>query len=494
MIRNPYSKKRPRPAGWTSSSTLATGEQQPAPQGTNNVSQNPVAAGPRIPRVCRNPEETHNVKENAKNQMSDNYEKNRLSNETKQSDGNSRQQATDPTIARASTERSNGNTSNSKLATRPNPYTKNRTTVNGTLASTTNLVSRKNVFNPYTRNKTSVSRASALIPTPIARHEKTCPPQTKVPRAKESTGLNGSSAPGKQARNVSMPTSNSPRIGNQGQHPKVSHSVGNVTTNKMASAKGSAKLPSSMASIRPSSWTSTNDKRVSPTLVHSSPNISAVQQKAGTQSFNSTVVKNVSQAQYGKAEDETDRLPPELSYTPDEVKPIQDEYRMQLIKNANLSSPLKNGWTLFPHQKKAIIRSLTMRRMILALDMGLGKTLIGSVWSKAFKETFGHDKLKVFVICPVSLKEEWQRTAEEAAGLEVDGALKSKSKKGKKSTAQESAAKTKMKLSICSWAKVPKVVESSVQHFVVCCDEAHAMQSTQSQRTKDILKLVNDKR
>jgi len=51
-----------------------------------------------------------------------------------------------------------------------------------------------------------------------------------------------------------------------------------------------------------------------------------------------------------------------------------------------------------------------------------------------------------------------------------------------------------LKVSICSWAKVPKQVESHIEHFVVCCDEAHAMQSAQAQRTKDVLNLVEDKR
>jgi hypothetical protein len=54
------------------------------------------------------------------------------------------------------------------------------------------------------------------------------------------------------------------------------------------------------------------------------------------------------------------------------VKPVNDEHRALLVKNAHLASPLNNGWTLFSHQKKAILRGLLMRRMILALDMGLG--------------------------------------------------------------------------------------------------------------------------
>jgi SNF2 family DNA or RNA helicase len=194
-------------------------------------------------------------------------------------------------------------------------------------------------------------------------------------------------------------------------------------------------------------------------------------------------------------------LPSELFYTPDQVKPIEDGYRMDLIKNANLSKPLKNGWNLYPHQKKAIIRSLTMRRMILALDMGLGKTIIGAVWASAFKRTF--EKLKIFVICPVTLKEEWKRTAEERVGLRVEPEEKVKtsrpSKKGKakrdvEEEGSDACIDDGLGLKICSWAKVPSDVEPNVKHFVVCCDEAHSMQSAQAQRTKGVLTLVEDKR
>lgn len=65
-------------------------------------------------------------------------------------------------------------------------------------------------------------------------------------------------------------------------------------------------------------------------------------------------------------------MPQVLQFDPGQVKPVNDEHRALLVKNANLSSPLLNGWTLFSHQKKAILRGLLMRRMILALDMGLG--------------------------------------------------------------------------------------------------------------------------
>jgi hypothetical protein len=65
-------------------------------------------------------------------------------------------------------------------------------------------------------------------------------------------------------------------------------------------------------------------------------------------------------------------LPKALQFDPGQVKPVNDEHRALLVKNAHLASPLLNGWTLFSHQKKAILRGLLMRRMILALDMGLG--------------------------------------------------------------------------------------------------------------------------
>lgn len=66
-------------------------------------------------------------------------------------------------------------------------------------------------------------------------------------------------------------------------------------------------------------------------------------------------------------------LPAEISFSIDDVKPVEDGHRKDLVRNANLQKPLRNGWVLFPHQKKAILQGLVRRRMILALDMGLGK-------------------------------------------------------------------------------------------------------------------------
>jgi hypothetical protein len=49
----------------------------------------------------------------------------------------------------------------------------------------------------------------------------------------------------------------------------------------------------------------------------------------------------------------------------------------QGVVTSILEAPIANGWKLFKHQKEAILKCLELNRIILAYDMGLGKTLIG---------------------------------------------------------------------------------------------------------------------
>lgn len=176
-------------------------------------------------------------------------------------------------------------------------------------------------------------------------------------------------------------------------------------------------------------------------------------------------------------------LPSPLQFDPESVKPVQDSHRAQLVLHANLSAPLLNGWKLFPHQKRAIMAGLKMRRMILALDMGLGKTLIGCVWSKAFLKSF--PDIKVLVICPVSLQAEWKRTAMAATGLTVS------SKPASWLTKKENAASfdEEGQVFIASWAKVPPKIVAT-ERYIVVADEAHSMQSLESARTRVSLSLI----
>jgi SNF2 family DNA or RNA helicase len=216
-------------------------------------------------------------------------------------------------------------------------------------------------------------------------------------------------------------------------------------------------------------------------------------------------------------------LPPEIRFSSNDActQPIQDEYRTVLIKNASLSDPLLNGWTLYSHQKRAILVSLLMRRHILALDMGLGKTVIGCCWARAFVRTI--PQIQVIVLCPVSLKEEWQRTAQDIAGLSIRGTEQSPTDKHSDDNPNsKKRSKTKVPLldvtdensstftnatkqrcttdgvvTIASWAKIPCPEDVTTtsnlrdpQPYIVIADEAHSMQSMASARTRDALRLM----
>ena len=169
-------------------------------------------------------------------------------------------------------------------------------------------------------------------------------------------------------------------------------------------------------------------------------------------------VKNVLRptSHHSMTSKELPQLPVELEYDMERIRPISDEHRKQLIKEADLDSSLRNGWKILPHQKAGIIRGLLMRRLVLSFEIGLGQTLIACVWAKAFKKTF--ENLKIYVIAPASLKKEWRRTAMEATGLKCEEERKGKSSdKGSKS----------YDLHICSWAKVPAKAPGSISNYIV---------------------------
>ena len=175
-------------------------------------------------------------------------------------------------------------------------------------------------------------------------------------------------------------------------------------------------------------------------------------------------------------------LPPMIAYDPDRVAPVDDGRRAELIRNAQLNAELLNGWKILPHQKSGVLRGLKMRRFILAFDMGLGKTLVGCVWGKAFKSTYPN--LKIYCICPVSLKQEWVRTASKIVGLDCDD------------DGKEESPSPELDMHVCSWQKIPspRKVPEEAKHYVVVADEAHQMQNITSARTKDALDLMQDKR
>ena len=104
--------------------------------------------------------------------------------------------------------------------------------------------------------------------------------------------------------------------------------------------------------------------------------------------------------------------------------------------------------------------------------------MIGCVWAKAFINTIPN--LKVYIIAPVSLKKEWARTATDIAGLKCE------EEKGSSVKLDQDS----LDIRVTSWAKVPLRVPEHIQNYIVICDEAHNLQSMESGRTKDCLKLV----
>jgi SNF2-related domain len=162
----------------------------------------------------------------------------------------------------------------------------------------------------------------------------------------------------------------------------------------------------------------------------------------------------------------------------------QSTQMSKLIAAADLDSVLPNGWKLFKHQKDAVVECLKLGRAIMAFDMGLGKTIISLVWAKAVC-TLCPDCITIIIV-PCTLTEIWKREAEMVGFTTVD--IRSKSIKLMRN---EKGTDDKVHgpwISIHSWSKIPSAAEIN-RRFVLIADEAHAMQSITSIRTKNTLSI-----
>jgi len=123
---------------------------------------------------------------------------------------------------------------------------------------------------------------------------------------------------------------------------------------------------------------------------------------------------------------------------------------------------LPDGRRLYAHQKEAVqwaIGCIQSKHKggILALDMGLGKTMVSLVVAKLYKQK--NPDLRVIVVCPASLKQNWLREAE---GVGV-------------------------KIEVFSWQKQPQV---PTKPYFFIADEAHYAQSgNKTKRGKAFLDL-----
>ena len=149
----------------------------------------------------------------------------------------------------------------------------------------------------------------------------------------------------------------------------------------------------------------------------------------------------------------------------------QREKLNKMIFENNISSlvpdidkPLANGWELRNYQKEGVNWLIHRQRGgiyhggILADDMGLGKTIEALTAAKLLRS---HLSCHVFVVCPVSLIENWQREAERVG--------------------------VKIEIFSNHYRKIPQPVSSQ---YIAIADEAHYFQNPKSARTKKIKELV----
>jgi len=144
---------------------------------------------------------------------------------------------------------------------------------------------------------------------------------------------------------------------------------------------------------------------------------------------------------------------------------------MTVLDLEKLKEPLLDGRILQTHQiesidwfLKKVYKSPSLKGGILALDMGLGKTLIALVIADLIKAELKSKDLEIIVICPATLKKNW---VNEAKSVDLN-------------------------LSVYSWSKLPIV---PTHDYILIADEAHYAQSgTKSQRGKQFLKLAKSKK
>lgn len=138
------------------------------------------------------------------------------------------------------------------------------------------------------------------------------------------------------------------------------------------------------------------------------------------------------------------------------MREAEKQYTLEAVRPYMEGNPLPCGQALFAHQREAVRLMLERGRIILAHDMGLGKSRSSLVAAKAYD-------LPVLVIAPATLRINWLREAE-AVGVCIE---------------------------VYSWAKIPPAPETN---YVLIADESHFAQNLKSQRTQNFLELVENAR
>jgi SNF2 family DNA or RNA helicase len=128
------------------------------------------------------------------------------------------------------------------------------------------------------------------------------------------------------------------------------------------------------------------------------------------------VLKQENYFEFGYLIEQLKKLDPEMKVYPDAFSFIIEE-RDKFLRRDKINDIFKEGAEsetfksiikadLYPYQKEGILKTLYAGRAIIADEMGLGKTLQAIAASEVLKTHFKINK--VLIICPTSLKYQWQ--------------------------------------------------------------------------------------
>ena len=143
------------------------------------------------------------------------------------------------------------------------------------------------------------------------------------------------------------------------------------------------------------------------------------------------------------------------------INPDKNDEQMisKMLENTAIDKKFSSGLLLRNHQIEGVKWLLNWKSAILCDDMGLGKTITALVTAKCYQSLYSD--VKIIVICPVSLRKNWEIEAE----------------------------KVGVNVITYSWGKFPESVEGK---YLLLVDEAHYAQSPSSQRTKKLTKLSKE--
>lgn len=106
-------------------------------------------------------------------------------------------------------------------------------------------------------------------------------------------------------------------------------------------------------------------------------------------------------------------ISPDFRYYPDALEFIiqkrADQKRANIVKDlaqkpAQLDTLLKTK--LYPYQKQGVLKAIKAGRCLIADEMGLGKTIQAIAIAELYRKTL--DISQVYIVCPTSLKYQWQ--------------------------------------------------------------------------------------